>query len=163
MLREKYKNLFLGLVASVFRTSAVNSTIKTALFFLERLWQSIGKNDTSRDKSSPSYKPSLTCTVSQTEISGVVHGEHSCRGCISRAVLLWPLTASPEHLWKQDRSRVHLKKDKSTQGGFMHRYHILTGSHNVTTIAGSTALLGWYMEWMEEIIISSHAFQIHLI
>lgn len=61
---------------------------------------------------------------------------------LSQAVVLRPLTASPQDLWEHDRSRVCLKKDESTQGCFMHRYHILTRGHDVTTIAGSTALLG---------------------
>lgn len=36
VLREKYKNPFLCVVAGVFRTSAVNRTIKTALFVFRK-------------------------------------------------------------------------------------------------------------------------------
>lgn len=57
-------------------------------------------------------------------------------------VTLWLLIASPEDQQKHHGSRFDQNRDQSTQGGFMHRYHILTQGHNAATVPGSTAVLG---------------------
>lgn len=105
------------------------------------------------------------CTVPQTEISGVVHGEQSCSGCISWAVILWPLTASLEHLWKQDRSRVHLKKRQKQAGWFYAQISHPDTQSRCDNSSWKHCTFGLIhgVDGGNEIITASHAFQIYLI